>query len=142
MFGVVMGKKYHSITDIVATVYCEQKAVYDRKRGDARPISVRAKAVAGTFEHLRFQVEGQTRQAFDRRCFIASHVYGPDATETNWLRAWRDRELLPSRIGRFAVAVYYAVSPFILPILERSPRLTRLTRAALNRIANMLGRPE
>lgn len=82
-----MKRKYHSITDIVATVYCEQKTVFDRTRGDARPLSVRAKAVAGTLDHVRFQVEGRTRQAIDQRCFIASHVFGPDAQETNWLRA-------------------------------------------------------
>lgn len=41
-----MRKRYHSITDIVATVYCEQKAVYDRERGDARPLDVRIKAAA------------------------------------------------------------------------------------------------
>ena len=72
-------KKYHTITDIVGTVYCEQKVVFDRERGDARPLEVRAKAAAGTFEHLRFQVEGQTRAAIDRRCFIATAIYGPDA---------------------------------------------------------------
>ena len=63
-------KKYHTITDIVGTVYCEQKVVFDRERGDARPLEVRAKAAAGTFEHLRFQVEGQTR---------AARVQGPSA---------------------------------------------------------------
>lgn len=53
-------KRYHSITHIVATVYCEQKAVYDRERGDAWPLDVRIKVATGTFEHLRFPVEGQT----------------------------------------------------------------------------------
>ena len=93
-------KKYHTITDIVGTVYCEQKVVFDRERGDARPLEVRAKAAAGTFEHLRFQVEGQTRAAIDRRCFIATAIYGPDAAETNFLRAWRDRVLMPAMVGR------------------------------------------
>ena len=27
-------KKYHTITDIVGTVYCEQKVIFDRERGD------------------------------------------------------------------------------------------------------------
>ena len=27
-------KQYHTITDIVGTVYCEQKVVFDRERGD------------------------------------------------------------------------------------------------------------
>lgn len=58
-----MTKKYHTITDIVGTVYCEQKVLFDRERGDARPLPVRAKAAGGTFEHLRFQVEGRTWEA-------------------------------------------------------------------------------
>lgn len=135
-----MGKKYHSITDIVATVYCEQKAVFDKALGDQRPLSVKAKAVHGTFEHMRFQVEGQTRQAIDRRCFIASHVYGPDALETDWFRAWRDAELMPSRIGRLVVSFYYTTSPYMLAILKRSPWLTRITRSVLNRVAKSVGR--
>lgn len=136
-----MGKKYHSITDIVATVYCEQKSVFDKERGDARPLSVQAKAIHGTFEHLRFQVEGQTRQTIDRRCYIASHVYGQDAIETNWFRAWRDTELMPRQFGRWVVEFYYATSPYFLVILKHSPWLTRITRTVLNRVAKSLGRP-
>lgn len=134
-----MKKKYHTITDIVATVYCEQKVVFDRERGDARPLAVRTKAVTGTFEHLRFQVEGQTRAAMDRRCFIATAIYGPDAPETNFLRAWRDRVLMSSMLGRVLVRSYYAISPSLVPMLARSARAAAVVRAALNRVLAMLG---
>lgn len=129
-----MKKRYHSITDIVATVYCEQKAVYDHERGDARNLDVRVKAAAGTFEHLRFQVEGQSKQMIDRRCFIATQVYGPQAWQTDTLRAWRDGVLRRSPVGRLAIDCYYAVSPIVAKILARSPRASRITRAALDRI--------
>lgn len=129
-----MRKRYHSITDIVATVYCEQKAVYDRERGDARPLDVRIKAATGTFEHLRFQVEGQTSQIVDKRCFIASQVYGGEAWQTNTLRAWRDRVLMPRATGRVVVRLYYAVSPGIARVLERWPRAAGLVRRALDRL--------
>ena len=129
-----MRKRYHSITDIVATVYCEQKAVYDRERGDARPLDVRIKAATGTFEHLRFRVEGQTSQIVDKRCFIASQVYGGEAWQTNTLRAWRDRVLMPRATGRVAVRLYYAVSPGIARVLERWPRAAGLVRRALDRL--------
>lgn len=133
--------KYHTITDIVGTVYCEQKVVFDRERGDARPLEVRAKAAAGTFEHLRFQVEGQTRAALDRRCFIATAIYGPDAPETNFLRAWRDRVLLPTTAGRLFVRAYYATSPALVPLLSRSRGAAKTVRAALNALLAMLGMP-
>ena len=41
-----MPRPYHAITSIVATVYCEQKTVFDRGHGDAWPLAVRVKAVA------------------------------------------------------------------------------------------------
>lgn len=132
-------KKYHTITDIVGAVYCEQKVVFDRERGDARPLDVRAKAAAGTFEHLRFQVEGQTRAALDRRCFIATAIYGPDAPETNFLRAWRDRVLMPATAGRLFVRAYYATSPSFVPLLCRSRRAATAVRAALNVLLAVLG---
>ena len=136
-----MKKKYHTITDIVGTVYCEQKVVFDRERGDARPLEVRAKAAAGTFEHLRFQVEGQTRAAIDRRCFIATAIYGPDAPETDFLRAWRDRVLMPTTTGRFFVQAYYASSPALVPLLCRSRGAASAVRAALNALLATLGMP-
>lgn len=132
-------KRYHSITDIVATVYCEQKAVYDQERGDARPLDVRIKAATGTFEHLRFQVEGQTSQLVDKRCFIATQVYGGEAWQTNVLRAWRDRVLMPRSAGRAAVRLYYAVSPSIAHVLARWPAGASMVRRALDRILVMLG---
>lgn len=136
---MVSRKRYHSITDIVATVYCEQKAVYDRERGDARPLDVRIKAATGTFEHLRFQVEGQTSQIVDKRCFIATQVYGGEAWQTNALRAWRDKVLMPRAAGRAVVRLYYAVSPSIASILERRPRLALIVRRVLDRIVSFLG---
>lgn len=134
-------KKYHTITDIVGTVYCEQKVIFDRERGDARPLEVRAKAAGGTFEHLRFQVEGQTRAAIDRRCFIATAIYGPDAAETNFLRAWRDRVLMPAMAGRLCVRAYYAVSPGLVPLLCKSRSVAMAVRAGLNALLRLLGMP-
>lgn len=132
-------KKYHRITDVVGAVYCEQKVVFDRLHGDARPISVKAKATTGTFEHIRFEIEGKTQRAVDRRCFIASHVYGMDAPQTDSLRQWRDRVLASTRAGRMAIACYYALSPALLVVLRRSTLLTRLVRRALDVILKTVG---
>lgn len=134
-------KKYHTITDIVGAVYCEQKVVFDRERGDARPLAVRAKATAGTFEHLRFQVEGQTRAAMDQRCFIATAIYGPDAPETNFLRAWRDRVLMPAMAGRLFVRAYYAVSPSLVPMLCGNRGVAKVVRVVLNAMLSVLRIP-
>lgn len=132
-------RRYHSISNIVATVYCEQQAVFDRERGEARTMDVHMKAAAGTFEHKRFELEGKTRAAVDRRCFIASAVYGIDAPETHALRAWRDRVLMPSPLGRAFVRSYYFVSPYLVPLLKRSALTTALIRRTLNRILARIG---
>ena len=67
-------RRYHSISNIVATVYCERQAILDREHGESRTLDVRVKAAAGTFEHKRFELEGKTLAAVDRRCFIASAI--------------------------------------------------------------------
>lgn len=152
-----MGKR-HTVSDIVAAVYCEQKLVFDKRHGKARSADIERKAAAGTFEHLRFQWEGYTRNPGrllaklgqerpgwrpqpkpDSRCFIASQVYGPLGAETDALRAWRDRALMPSRAGRAFVALYYAVSPALVWLLKRSPRLTSAVRRALDGVVKRVG---
>lgn len=134
-----MKRKFHSISDIVSCVYCEQKSVLDRRLGDARPLEIRAKAIAGQFEHFRFQVEGQTRAAIDRRCFIATAIYGQDAAETDFLREWRDRVLMPSPVGRVFVRCYYALSPRLVPVLARSSWAATAARVALDWMLRRLG---
>jgi hypothetical protein len=134
-----MINKYHTISEIVAAVYCEQKVVFDREHGDATPLTVRRKALHGTFEHQRFALEGRTRAVIDKRCFIATSIYGIDAPQTNLLRTWRDSVLIKSRAGRLFVFCYYRLSPFVVPMIDRSAWLKKLTRSCLNLIISRLG---
>lgn len=134
-----MAKEHHTISEIVSTVYCERKAVYDRRHGDARPLHVRAKAARGTIDHLGFELESRAAMAIDRRCFIASQVYGGDAPQTVFLRAWRDEVLLQCRGGRALVSFYYATSPFVVRAADRFPALALLIRRALDRVVRLLG---
>lgn len=154
-----MTSRRYTVSDIVATVYCEQKVVFDRQYGKARPAHVARKAVSGTFEHLRFEVEGYSRnpvrllaklasggpasrrRATDSRCFVATQVYGPTAAHTDFLRAWRDRVLMTSFAGRAAVAAYYALSPMVAAALRRSPFLQSVARRSLDAILRRLGGP-
>lgn len=71
-------------------------------------------------------------------CFIATAVYGRDAPETNALRAWRDRALMPSLPGRTLVRCYYQLSPRFLPLLQRSERFAAIVRAALDRLVHWI----
>lgn len=144
-----MKRRRHTVTDIVGAVYCEQKIVFDKKHGRARTQDVAKKAAGGTFEHLRFELEGYTRNPVrllakmgeskprygrprDARCFVATMAYGIDAPETNHLRDWRDRVLMQSAAGRVLVAVYYWLSPSLVFVAKRSPVVKRLAVSLVN----------
>jgi tetratricopeptide (TPR) repeat protein len=74
----------------------------------------------------------------DKGCFIATAVFGSaDASEIAELRAWRDRRLMPSPIGRFLVSFYYVVSPRIVPFVEYA-RLKTAARFLLRRFIVLL----
>ncbi|MFO7651082.1 MAG: CFI-box-CTERM domain-containing protein [bacterium] len=65
-------------------------------------------------------------------CFIATAAYGtPDEPEVVLLRSFRDQRLLTSAAGRQFVAAYYACSPPIARLIEKSPLARAATRVLL-----------
>jgi hypothetical protein len=65
------------------------------------------------------------RQAEDRRCYVATYLYGADHPKTQLLRSYRDRELLSTSLGRMLVRLYYLVSPAMILASRVSPFLRR-----------------
>lgn len=60
-------------------------------------------------------------------CFIATAVFGDyDAPEVIVLRAFRDESLSETRLGRSFIQAYYAVSPSIAAVIEKSELLRRV----------------
>jgi hypothetical protein len=78
------------------------------------------------------QYRPQQKSASSSNCFIATAVYGHDATETNMLRHWRDRVLLPSAIGRLLVGGYYQISPHLIPLIQKKPKLKQQLKVILD----------
>lgn len=113
--------------------FCETKVLLCAKHGDRDTAASRSNRAAGTKEHARFHeqvvahhnttVQGQDRSAVDRRCFIASAIYGVDDPRTEQLRRYRDESLVQTVWGRGLVATYYVASPAIVLLLRRAPWL-------------------
>ena len=65
-------------------------------------------------------------------CFIATAAFGGENDpQVRSLRIFRDRLLLPNRLGRFWVHRYYQASPPVARLLARSPVLKSVTRSFL-----------
>ncbi len=123
---------------------CEQKVVFEAQRGAHRTSREKERLEEGIAIHEALHQEAMARRhaggtsPVDRRCFIASALYGHAAPETALLRAFRDQVLLVSRVGRLAVRCYYVLSPPIARWLAGHPRARALVRRLLGRPLNQV----
>lgn len=138
-------KKRIAVTSIASLALCEQRLVFDRKH--KRKLSTDAAAVIKRGEKLHHRVERENRPwsrgggGRDRRCFIATAVYGsPDLPEVMTLREFRDNVLKKSAIGNALVEAYYRVSPPVADFLEHRPKLAAVIRSILNVIVRSLNK--
>jgi len=73
--------------------------------------------------------------SFAEGCFVATAVYGSyEADEVLLLRAFRDRELAVSRLGRMLICLYYVVSPSLVEFLEAFPFAKKPAKYLLDRL--------
>lgn len=103
------------------------KSVELQARGASVSEKARKARIKGEKEHDRFNAEIKSQTA-DRRCFIASHVYGIDDPRTEALRRFRDSRLMPSKPGRLLVRIYYALSPAAVRMCKRCSVLDSMAR--------------
>jgi hypothetical protein len=116
-----------SVTELAKMGKCERQVYLDHHHGE--DTSLTAKFIKrGNQEHEQFnrQLSGK-----DKRCFIATAVFGIDAIETNILRQFRDMHLIPYSLGRMIISLYYSISPYIVIVIEKHPVLKIPIRAAL-----------
>src|SRR5690606_9606394 len=74
-------------------------------------------------------------------CYIVTFVYGRESEEYRLMTGFRDTFLMRSGIGKSLVRLYYATSPWMLPIAGRHPLpawILRTTTPVLCRIARYL----
>lgn len=75
------------------------------------------------------------KRVADNRCYVATHLYGPNDDRTHALRQFRDRYLLTTFAGRMFVAVYYSCSPAFVGLSRTFPVLDRISKPVIDRIA-------
>lgn len=114
---------YLAVNEIVNTVFCEQQAVFIWQYGKKTTAQQQRRLERGIIEHKRFEAAGRTlqKQETDRRCFIASYVFGGNAPETSFLRQWRDNQLLLYWFGPSLVRLYYLLSPTLVKCFSFIP---------------------
>jgi hypothetical protein len=74
----------------------------------------------------------EKEKAWDLNCFIATAAYGsPLHPHVEILRNFRDRYLMPRKLGRILVRIYYRHSPFIAKIVKKYRALRLVVRISL-----------
>ena len=83
-----------SASELAQMGVCERLVVFEHRYGKRCLPEQQAAIERGRREHERFYREGRLASAPRGRCFIATMVFG-EGQETQTLRAFRDRHLLP-----------------------------------------------
>jgi len=123
-------------TELAQLARCEKQFVYTCTQGKRdNPATARRRA-EGDAEHIRHdrEVRRYATHPADRRCFIATSVYGADAYETGLLRKYRDEHLLPYPIGRGLVKLYYRIGPVLAAVSDRSRNVRRFVKYMLDEV--------
>lgn len=80
------------------------------------------------------------RAGEDKRCYVASHLYGVDDERTVLLRAYRDNRLKASSPGQLFIKVYYRLSPALIVIARKVPIVDQILKASVDKIILRLRR--
>lgn len=126
-----------SASQLAEMGFCEVKVRLKEQHGDQDTTESAARREEGKRQHERMHVAAMThhnRPTADRRCFIATAVYGGEDPRTEQLRQFRDRVLMRTGAGRTLVRLYYWVSPFVALTAKSSPWL----KTALKRMLDFI----
>lgn len=121
-------------TTLSKFAYCEQQVILDKKYGSKRSRFVTQRAQQGNKMHLNAHRDAVKHMASDSRCFIASCVYGHEASQTYCFRSFRDNYLQHSGWGKLLVSIYYRVSPWCIPLLENNSGIKSATKYVLDKL--------
>ncbi len=121
-----------SAGDIGRAAYCPRYLVHKRNgsRVDQQAVTARAKGEDGH--------QALNNMAADKRCYIASHLYGIDDGKTQQLRQWRDAQLSNNAPGKAFIAVYYRLSPHLVSLSRRHSWLDRIIKPVIDHLVSIV----
>jgi len=123
-----------SASDVGRASYCPH--YLELKNKGAKPSAEAIVArVKGEESH-----EQLNKDANDRRCYIASHLYGIDDPRTNLLRDFRDSCLLEYFLGRAFISIYYLISPTLVSVSRRITLLDIVLRGIVDFLVRKIQR--
>lgn len=87
----------------------------------------------GDIKHDAFNQDAE-----DKRCYIASYLYGIDDPRTNSLRQFRDNWLLKFWPGKYLVNLYYALSPHLINCSRHNRTIHYCMRKTIDHVVNLV----
>ena len=123
-------------SEVGRAAYC-QKALELKYAG--ADVSTRAQAARQRGDAAHEAWNSEIKQAADKRCFVASHLYGIDDPRTECLRQFRDRYLMQRASTRLLVQCYYRLSPTLVTLCRRFPIVDTPIRWLCAQIVAKLG---
>lgn len=120
------GSTYVSASDAGRAAFCPHYLELQYK-GVAVSTAANVARQKGNAAH-----DALNKQVEDKRCFIASYLYGVDDRRTVRLRKFRDGYLTNCWSGRMFISVYYRLSPLIIWLAIRIRIIHFLTEKAVS----------
>lgn len=137
-----------AVTQLINITKCENQTVLNTIYKPKLDKEIKERQKMGIKDHKKFEnmnnkysgdtarVVNEMNKTNDKRCYVATAVFGAYSPETLILRKWRDEKLKPILIGRLFIKIYYKLSPFLLRVL---PKWTNpLSRIILNNIIKVI----
>lgn len=136
-------ERFVSAKDLAEMGFCEKRVLLAHKHGQRITPAQERRAERGRRAHEQYYLEGLAAAggtSADRRCFVATWLFGQSAWQTMVLRCYRDEVLLHARLGRRLVAAYYRFAPRFCRVLARATWLRPLARAVVGTLARLARR--
>jgi hypothetical protein len=120
-----------AVTHLINITKCENQTMLNMIHKPKMDKEVKERQQMGIKDHKKFEnlnnkyasntskVVEEMNNTTDKRCYVATAIFGAYSSETILLRKWRDDKLSKSFLGRLFVKIYYKISPLLLRVLPK-----------------------